>query len=86
GVRLITCDTMFALAEAKGNWQIKVDIAVKAFAEDIYPVRLQNAPIRMGELYDPRDYPTVEEIGGRYSFSVTIMPMPRSVPCMPVRT
>lgn len=53
--------------------------AVERFLED-YPTLVQGAEKRLGELFSAGDYPTVEALRGKFSFSVTWLPFTKAAP------
>lgn len=43
-----------------------------------YPRLLAEAPMRLGALYNPTDYPTVEEVANKFAFKLVFSPVPES--------
>ena len=57
----------------------------KAYFEDksakfveSYPDLLAQAPLYLGDLFDPFDYPTVEEVASKFAFKLVFSPVPES--------
>lgn len=42
----------------------------------LYPTLLETAPARLGELFNPGDYPTTAEIRSRFGIRIRTLPMP----------
>jgi hypothetical protein len=41
-----------------------------------YPDLVRDAPINLGTLYDPNDYPSVEEVASKFAFRMVFSPVP----------
>lgn len=41
-----------------------------------YPDLVRDAPINLGTLYDPSDYPSVEEVASKFAFRMVFSPVP----------
>jgi hypothetical protein len=50
---------------------------VDAFC-DAYPQLLRDAPLHLGELFDPSDYPSVDEVRSKFGFNLVFSPVPES--------
>ena len=57
----------------QGLFMSKVD----AFCEE-YPRLLAAAPYHLGDLFNPNDYPTVEEVRDKFGFQLVFSPVPES--------
>lgn len=45
---------------------------------DKYPQLLADAPLHLGDLYNPADYPTVDEVASKFAFRLVFSPVPES--------
>jgi len=45
---------------------------------DVYPVEIQRAMVRLGDLFDAADYPTVAQLRSKFKFQYGYMPMPET--------
>ena len=43
-----------------------------------YPRLLAEAPMRLGDLYDPSDFPSVEEVASKFAFRAVFSPVPEA--------
>lgn len=43
-----------------------------------YPQLLAEAPYRLGDLYNPADFPTVEEVASKFAFNLVFSPVPEA--------
>ena len=57
----------------QGMFMSKVD----AFCEE-YPRLLADAPKHLGDLFNPLDYPTVDEVRSKFGFQLVFSPVPES--------
>lgn len=46
--------------------------------EDKYPQLLQDAPMHLGDMFNPADYPAVEEVRSKFGFRLVFLPVPES--------
>lgn len=64
-------DYVKAMRDFKQQFHKEVSILVNA-----YPGLVQSARMRLGTLYEPRDYPTPEEVRAKFNVDTTFMPVP----------
>ncbi|MDA8163729.1 MAG: hypothetical protein M0017_01665 [Desulfobacteraceae bacterium] len=43
---------------------------------DQYDLYRSQAPVRLGTMYNPKDYPTVEQLGRKFALEVSVSPLP----------
>jgi hypothetical protein len=77
GPRLLASSYALDYMQEAGNRKVEFESMVAEFVHH-YPVLLQQAPSNMGKLYDPNDYPSVEEVGTKFGFKAVYSPVPRS--------
>lgn len=68
-------DKYMAMTE---KFQLTAPERVDDFLEETYPELLNTAPTRMGELYDPADFPALSECRERIKWDVSILPLPEA--------
>lgn len=64
-------DYVKTMRDMKNQFYREVAILVQA-----YPGLVQSARVRLGTLYEPRDYPTPEEVRAKFNVDTTFMPVP----------
>lgn len=63
--------------EAYNKWTDDADDLIHTLITDTYPKALENAPTRMGNLYNASDYPNPEELRYKFNISLDVQPMPK---------
>lgn len=76
GQRIISTDGFFPLQEKMAPAIEAFTNAAQEFAHKQYPVIVAGAAQRLGDLFNPGDYPDPDEIEGRYGASLTFTPVP----------
>lgn len=75
GTRLLNI-RMFDRYVDEVNGEIRqFELAVGRFLKEYETIRAQ-APIRMGALYNPKDYPPIEEVRGKFNIRTEWLPLP----------
>lgn len=75
GSRILPADRFMEYTEAMRKARRDFEIEVDKFVGG-YPALLAEAKSRMGHLYDPDYFPTVENIRDRYTFELHFTPIP----------
>jgi hypothetical protein len=77
GPRLLPTSLFFDYkAEMNGRQTYFMDKAEEFFRE--YPRLLADAPKHLGALYNPEDYPSVDEVRSKFGFRLVFTPVPES--------
>lgn len=75
GPRILTRQNFDTYMQKMRLYEAQVQASVENLLA-AYPDLCQQAAQALGKLYDPRDYPTVDELRKEYSFSLTVLPLP----------
>jgi hypothetical protein len=75
GLRILSSAAFFEYTEAMREERTNTEDACEAFY-DKYPALKDEAPRRLGSLYDPNQFPTLEDLKSRFSFQLSILPVP----------
>jgi hypothetical protein len=75
GARILPVVSYADYQTAMRGFRAEFEIAVSGFLSR-YPALVAAAAERMGDLFDPADYPDVSEIADRFRFKVSISPVP----------
>lgn len=75
GARLLPIANYFEYAATIRAQREAFKTAVAAFLAE-YPTLQEEARARLGSMYDPRDYPSVSDIAGRFRFRINFAPVP----------
>jgi hypothetical protein len=75
GQRLLPVANYFEYAQTVRDARATFRAAVDAFLAE-YPALVDDAARRLGTLYDPSDYPTVEELSRKFAYRVGFFPLP----------
>jgi len=77
GVRLLPTKAYFdyhkMMTEHEQNWHNKVSTFLTA-----YDWEISQAEARLGDLFNRAEYPTADQLSGKFSFSINYIPMPES--------
>ena len=77
GVRLLPTKAYFdyhkMMTEHEQNWHNKVSTFLAA-----YDWEISQAEARLGDLFNRAEYPTADQLSGKFSFSINYIPMPES--------
>jgi len=75
GVRLLPTKAYFdyhkMMTEHEQNWHNKVSTFLAA-----YDWEISQAEARLGDLFNRAEYPTADQLSGKFSFSINYIPMP----------
>lgn len=77
GFDILPAASVMAYDAGMRDARLEFEAAVDAFVA-IYPALLDSAPARLGQLFDPAEFPSVAEIRGKFSMRVKTLPMPDS--------
>lgn len=75
GARLLPAKNFSAYSESMRKFRSRFEPAVEALV-DAYPDLIQDARSRLNGLFKPEDYPTIDAIRSKYSFDISISPVP----------
>lgn len=77
GMRLLPTSMFFdyksEINARKAHFEAKVEKFIEA-----YPQLLADAPRHLGDLFNPSDYPTVDEVRSKFGFRLVFSPVPES--------
>lgn len=76
GVRLLPTANYFAYTEAIRKARTVFESAVEKFLA-AYPGLVETAAVRLGRMYRPSDYPTVEELREKFRVRLEYSPLPK---------
>ena len=77
GPRLLPTSLFFDYKTEMNGRQTYFEDKQEQFFRD-YPRLLADAPKHLGALYDPEDYPSVEEVRSKFGFRLVFTPVPES--------
>lgn len=77
GARLLPTSMFLDYKREADSRRAYFEDKVARFVED-YPYLLAAAPQHLGDLFDPSDYPTVEEVASKFAFRLVFSPVPES--------
>jgi hypothetical protein len=77
GVRLIPTSLFFGYKQELNTRKTEFDKMVQNFLYE-YPTLINDARANMGSLFNPEDYPSVEEVASNFAFRVTFSPVPEA--------
>ena len=77
GPRLLPTSLFFDYKAEMNGRQTYFEDKQEQFFRD-YPRLLADAPKHLGALYDPEDYPSVEEVRSKFGFRLVFTPVPES--------
>lgn len=75
GGRIMAADAFMAHASWMRGQEAKFESAVSDFLRE-YPDHVQAARSRLGSMFDHTDYPDVDELRGKFSMEVKVLPVP----------
>lgn len=75
GHRILPRAMFHAYSEEMRTYREKLDAAVQEFVAE-YPRIVTDASKRLGDLFDPSDYPSANDIAHRFAMHVQFMPLP----------
>lgn len=75
GARLLPAKAFASYAEATRKFESDFMGAVESFLA-AYPAMRDDARARLGEMYDPEDYPAEQELRRKFSFGRRLLPVP----------
>ncbi len=77
GPRLLPCSLFLDYKTELNTRKATFDQLVEQFLQE-YPAHIQTAQYNLGALFDPADYPSVEEVRGKFAFNFLLSPVPES--------
>lgn len=77
GDRLLPAKSFQKYTDGMRNLQIADECLRRDFIA-VYPTLVANAPQRLGTLYDPKDFPKVSELPGKYDVKINIKAVPNA--------
>jgi hypothetical protein len=75
GARIISPELWFGLASKINALESEFKAAVEEFILE-YPALVQQAQNDLGDLYNPNEYPTADQLRERFSWSLSVYPLP----------
>jgi hypothetical protein len=75
GARLLTMANFFNYKTRLNHYMAQFDNEVKDFLTD-YPTLVTAAAFQLGDLFDPDEYPSAEELRGKFRFRYLFTPLP----------
>jgi hypothetical protein len=75
GGRIMAADAFMAHAAWMRGQEAKFQAAVSDFLRG-YPNHVQAASARLGSMFDHTDYPSVDDLRGKFSMEVKVLPVP----------
>lgn len=75
GVRILPSANLDEYLKGMRKRQAAAEAAVKKFCDD-YSQWIDEARRTQGALFDPKHYPTVDEVRSKFGFDIDIMPLP----------
>jgi len=75
GPRLLSTEQYFKFHPEMTEWQNEFYKLVDDF-DRAYPFELAQAQVRLGDLFDPSDYPHPDQIRDKFRFHISYMPVP----------
>lgn len=77
GIRLVTTRNYFKYNEAMTALQQEFERLVEKFLQ-AYSWQVSQAQLRLGDLFNPMDYPSTDSLRSRFSFGINFMPVPEA--------
>lgn len=77
GERLLPTKLLLEYKQTMNVYQTQFDAMCEQFFTN-YPNLVAEAPLHLGALYDPTDYPPLEEVEQKFSFRLNMKPVPKS--------
>lgn len=78
GMGLVSGDMFEEFREVMVKHRETFDEEARKFVEDVYPGVLEAAQLRLVGLYDASDFPTQQELRGKFRMQLNLFPVPRS--------
>lgn len=75
GMRLIPAKLVDSLVKKDSEYKAKSNDVWSNWCDEEYPAWKQSAPDRMGSMYDPEDFPTIQDCKKRFRCEVIISPL-----------
>ncbi len=75
--RVLRSASFLDYAAGYADWKTKFETAVDVFCQ-AYPTLVAQAELRLNTLFDPKDYPEVEEVRRRFAVRLNVYPMPNA--------
>ena len=75
GTRILPSASYMTYTARMRELKAKFEFEVNAFLS-VYPTLKEDAKIRLNGMYREEDYPNIETITNKYSFSVSVLPLP----------
>lgn len=77
GGRIMAADAYMAHMSWLNGQRRKFDAAVDEFIR-AYPGHVQSARVRLNGMFKDEDYPTIDQLRGKFSMACTVLPVPTS--------
>ena len=77
GIRLLTTAKYFEYNKVMGDLQQEFERLVEKFIQ-AYSWQVSQAQLRLGDLFNPSDYPTTDSLRSKFSFALNYMPVPEA--------
>jgi hypothetical protein len=77
GARLLPTSLFFEYKTEMNKRKAEFEALVAKFLDE-YPVLVQQAQVSLGTLFDPGDYPSVQEVATKFGMTLTFSPVPDS--------
>lgn len=75
GMKLLPAALVEQFMAAHDVFHSREDAVLAEWIENEYPGWLNSAPVRMGSLYDPADFPSAADCTNRFKCEVTVVPL-----------
>lgn len=76
GTRILPSKAYLEYVEEMREYREAVDMLVDEFVNDYYDLAIDRAKQHLGDLYNPADYPTKDELRHKFGISMRLMPIP----------
>jgi hypothetical protein len=74
GMRILKSEAYMGFSQEVNHWRDTWETARDTFLR-AYPLLQGEASIALGSMYDPSDYPSVDDLRGRFKFDIRFMPI-----------
>lgn len=75
GTRILPAAVVEPFLKVKAEFDAQVDTVWMNWADEVYPEWSENAPDRMGKLYDKTDFPSLADCKARFRNDIRIVPI-----------
>lgn len=77
GARLLPTSMFFDYSKDQSARRARFEFMVDKFLND-YPKLVQTANVHLGELFDPAEYPSVDEVRDKFAYKMVFSPVPEA--------